>query len=132
MINATKDKLNFNNFNEKVVNGIEIYSISNVAFNIYKNNAKRDTNISRDVLERKLTAMILSNNIHTKLNGKYVYRFSGFAMIVNEDSKKIETISWIKDTHASTRITKEMRNNLRKNLKLLGLNSKGNNYSKRG
>jgi len=126
MINNTKEELSFNNFSEKIVNGIEVYSISNVAFDIYKKNAKNDKDISRDVLERKLTAMVLSTAVNNKLNGKNVYRFSGFAMIINERTKKIETISWLRDTHSAYISEQGTYKKLRQNYKLLGLNSKGN------
>lgn len=51
-------------------------------------------------------------------------------MIVNERTKKIETISWLRDNHASYGITKEIGKKLKQNYKLLGLNSRGNNYIK--
>lgn len=51
--------LNFDNFKEEEINGVKIYSISNDAIEIYRKNAKNDANISRDILERKLTAMII-------------------------------------------------------------------------
>lgn len=127
MINSN---LSFGNFQEREVNGVQIYSISNVALGIYRKEARNDANIDRNILERKLTAMIMSSNINNKLNGKDVYRFGGFVMMVNENTKKIEVVSWLKDNHSSHGYITDFAKKLKANYKLLGLNSKGNNYKK--
>lgn len=112
-----------------IINGIEIYTITNPAYEQYIKEAKSEKNIPRDVLEIKLTAMAL--NAHEKnrvLREKYLYRFGDFTMVINESTKRIEVIGWRFDDHHSKGIGSISQKKLRDTYKLFGLNNKGINF----
>ncbi|MCR8641489.1 hypothetical protein NV379_02355 [Paenibacillus sp. N1-5-1-14] len=112
-----------------IINDIEIYSISNPALENYRKYAKKAASIEREVLERKLTAIIVnSTDMSSVLNNKRVYRFGGFTMIANERTKKIEVLTWDFDSHKPSIgfAAREMSNRLKKTYKELGLSSTGN------
>jgi hypothetical protein len=110
-----------------IVNGIELYTIGNQALKDYRDGAKKDKNISRDILERKLTGLIL-NCFEKKriVENKYMCRFGTFVMVVNEFTRMIETILWDTDNHTSRPVPKYKWQNLINTYKQLGLNKSGN------
>ena len=116
-----------------IINGIEIYTITNPAYEQYIKEAKNDKNIPRDVLEVKLTAMAL--NAHEKnlaLRDKYLYRFGDFTMIINEFTKRIEVIGWRFDGHQSKGIDGVSAKKLRDSYREFGLNNKGTRFKSDG
>ena len=115
----------------RVINGIEIYDMANVALEVYREHAKQGSKSEREVIERKLTAIIINSKpMSVILEHKSVYRFGGFVMVVNEFTKKIEVLHWDYDNHGSRGLDKETADNLRKTYKMLGLSRSGNSFSK--
>lgn len=111
---------------EDIINGIELYDITDSVLNKYRNEAKQSKNISRDVLRRRLTSMIL--NAHYKKiesPNDTKYKFGGCYMHVNENKFIVTEIGWFDDLHSSYGVSRDyMEKFIDTNLKL-GLNKKG-------
>lgn len=112
------------------INEIELYSLSNVALDIYRKEARRDKNLSRDILERKFTAMIInSKEMSVLAQNKHIYKFGSFVLIVNERTKKIEVIAWNQDNHTQRKcLTRDQILSFKKTLTEFGLNEDGNAF----
>lgn len=110
-----------------IINEIEIYAISNQVLIEYRLKAKKNKNVPRGVLERKLTGLIMNCFEKKKIiKDKYMCRFGTFVMVVNEFTKMIETILWDSETHSSKPISKFKRQSLTDTYRRLGLNKSGN------
>ena len=115
-----------------IINGIEIYSISNPAYEQFVTNALNYKNIPRDVLELRLTTIALNTqDRNLVLKDKYLYRFGDFTMIINEFTKKIEVIGWRKDDHHSQGVDGVSAKKLRDTFKSFGLNNKGTGFKQK-
>jgi len=111
------------------INGIEIYSISNSAYEQFITEALNYKNISRYVLELRLTAIAMNAQERNQVfKDKYLYRFGDFTMVVNEFTKKIEVIGWRKDDHCSKGIDGIQAKKLRDTFISFGLNNKGTRF----
>jgi len=111
------------------INGIEIYSISNPAYEQFVTEALNYKNIPRDVLELRLTAIVMNaQERNWVFKEKYLYRFGDFAMIINEFTKKIEFIGWRKDNHHSQGVDGALAKKLRATFISFGLNNKGTRF----
>lgn len=102
------------------------FTVSSVAYDTYKKEAKNDNNISREVLERRLTAMINNATKMGQTGNKTVFKFGSFVMLVDEIRKRIETITWRNELHKGYRMDKKIINNLKRDYQRLGLNKAGN------
>jgi hypothetical protein len=129
------------------MNEITLYNITGNVFDHYKNNAKRGATAPKEVVERKLSALIhncfSSRILPIKFNLKRLikdknrirmfhkhklYKFDGFRMITNENTKTIIWIFWKKENHVGRFLTKEERINLQTTYNKLGLNNSGNGW----
>lgn len=114
---------------------MKIYSVSNVAREIYRKEAKRDKNIPVNILSLKLSALINNaKKLGTTCCGKKInYAFGNCVLTVNPRTNKIEVIGWKDVKHVSKRdknfVTAEMIEGLKRDYSLLGLNSQGNAFA---
>lgn len=109
----------------RIINGIELYTVSAIATDTYRAEAKQDHNLNNDELERKLTGMVMAaKKLSRIMDEKYLYKFGGFRLTVNEKTHKIETISWCRWDNQSY-IGKEERQKLYDSYELLGLSRRG-------
>ena len=113
-------------FKDTVINGVELYSVSRSAMEVYLNEAKQDANLSYKNLEMKLTAIkMVADEISEISPNKFNYRFGGFLMTVNEKTRKIETIHWLRyDTHISY-VSDKKRKKLKEIYFQMGLSLRG-------
>jgi len=115
-----------------IINGIEIYSISNPAYEQFVTEALNYKNIPRDVLELRLTAMAMNaQEKNLVFKDKYLYRFGDFTMVINEFTKKIEVIGWRKDDHHSQGVSGTSAKKLRDTFISFGLNNKGTRFKEK-
>ncbi|MCD3330996.1 hypothetical protein [Clostridium botulinum] len=114
-------------------NKIKIYEIANPALEMYREKAKKGSKVSRDVINKKLSAMIYHAETEGELlKYKKIYRIFGFFMVVNTRTDKIEVVGWDKDNHGNSnykRFNRELGKDLEQTYRLLGLNKSGNNYT---
>ena len=107
------------------VNNVSIYIVSPEALGVFKKSAVKGDTQSVDLIQRKLTALIMSSNNKKQVVGsKFAVMFGNFKMIINETTKHIEVLFWDEDFRG--RITKEEQTKLRNMYKLLGLSGSGN------
>jgi len=111
---------------ETCVNNIDIYIVSTEALGVFKKSAVKGDIQSTDLIQRKLTALIMSSNNKKHVVGdKFAVMFGNFKMIINEATKHVEVLFWDEDFRG--RVAKEELVKLRNMYRLLGLNCKGDN-----
>lgn len=110
------------------INGIELYTIHKEAFNTYKKEVRQGANATIETIQRKLTALVINATEKRKIfKNKFMCRFGGFVMVVNEDTKMIEVLYWDNEKTHKSRVPKEVVAKLTETYKILGLSSSGNN-----
>ena len=110
----------------RIVNGIELYSVSSVATDIYQREAHQQKDLTNEELELKLTALALSaKKVGEVSDIKDMYQFGGFFMTINKRTRKIETVHWSHDNHHS-KINQFQIELLKENYLKLGLTVNGN------
>jgi hypothetical protein len=108
---------------------IQIYDISPAALRYYKNNVHRGKKSNDEIIQRKLTGLIMCSSTKKKIEPqKFIYKFSGFNIVVNEEKKLIEWLYWNKESHLGPRTSKEERERLHKIYKTLMLSDSGNSF----
>jgi hypothetical protein len=105
-------------------------TLSSVALETYRKEAKQFSNLDRDILELKLTAIANNSEQLGIVDNKRVYKFCGLIMLINEKHKRIETLTWRNDLHKSCMVTKETAIKLKQDYNKLGLSKSGNSYIK--
>lgn len=104
-----------------------MYKISETALRQYRNGAKNNANLSRDILTIKINCLIMSvdiSNIRYTTCGK-IFQFSNCQFEIDRDMN-VRKISWCNGSH----LLKSETINLKKNYSKYGLNSTGTNYKK--
>jgi hypothetical protein len=109
-----------------IINGIELYDLTESVINKYRTEAKKNKNLDIKVLRRKLTAIVLNAWVKKFESANDVkYKFGGCYLHVDEKHKLIIDIGWYDEKHSSYNISKFTYNKLiQTNLKL-GLNKSG-------
>jgi len=112
-----------------IIDNVEIYQVSQSAEKKYRECAIKDSKININVMQRKLTALILNSQEDKHMsNNNYRYRFGSFILYVNEDTKIINDIEWFPHTHGGN-ITKEVKKSLEDTYLDLGLNKRGSSLA---
>lgn len=105
------------------------YVLSSIALDTYRKEAKNDKDLDRDVLEKRLSAIINNADAIGKVGNKTVFKFGSFVLLADENRNRIETLTWRNDLHKGYKMDKEKSKKLREDYKSLGLNGNGNNYA---
>jgi hypothetical protein len=105
-------------------------TLSSVALDTYRKDAKQYKNLDRDILELKLTAIANNSEKLGQIGKCRVYKFCGLILLIDEKHSRIETITWRNDLHKSCMVTKETAIKLKADYKSLGLSQSGNSYLK--
>lgn len=109
-----------------IINDIEVYKLSPLAELEYRNNALQDADIETEVIERKLTALILNATKMLQMpNNKWKYTFGGFDIYVDENTMEIYDVIWTTGGHILS-VDSEIAMSLKDTYVELGLNRKGN------
>jgi len=118
--------MHIRNLSNRIVNGVELYSVSSVATDAYQREAHQQADLTNEELELKLTALVLSaKKVGEVSDIKDMYQFGGFFMTVNKRTRKIETVHWSHDNHRS-KINQFQIEHLKENYLKLGLTVNGN------
>jgi hypothetical protein len=108
------------------VNGIEVYKLSSLAEQEYRNNALKGANAEKEAIERKLTALILNaTKILQMPDNKWKYSFGSCDIYVDENNMEIYDIIWTTGGHISI-VEPEIVASLEDTYIELGLSKKGN------
>ena len=107
-------------------------TLSSVALDTYRKEARQHSNLERDVLELKLTAIANNSEKLGVIGNKRVYKFGSFIMLINEKNSRIETLTWRNDLHKGYRMPKEVQDKLKEDYRNLGLSNTGNTLLKQG
>jgi hypothetical protein len=111
--------------------GIIIYDISPEALKYYRNNAHSGAASEEEVIRRKLTGLVMCTHRKKEIDKqKYIYKISGFNIVVNENKKLIEWLYWDRDDHRGSAISKEEREKLIEIYNVLLLNNSGNSFKR--
>lgn len=105
---------------------MKIYILSSVALETYRKEARNDKDLPRDVLEKRLSAIINNADVLGKTGNKTVFKFGSFVLLADENRNRIETLTWRNELHKGYKMDKERVKKLKEDYKLLGLNSSGN------
>ena len=102
-----------------------LYTISETALRQYRSGAKRDKDLSKDILEIKINCLILSTDIR---NTRYttcgkIYQFGKCRFEVDRENR-VRRITWSDGDN----LLKPEAEKLRENYKKFGLNRKGNKF----
>lgn len=104
--------------------------ISSVAYDTYKKEARNDNDLSRDIVERRLTAIANNADRIGQVGSKSVLKFGSFIMIVDEKRGRIETVTWRNTLHKGYRMPRERIQALKADYIRMGLNTSGNRLIK--
>ena len=102
-----------------------VYKISETALRQYRNGAKNNANLSKDILTIKINCLIMSVDISNTMYttcGK-IFQFGNCQFEIDRDMN-VRRISWCNGSH----LLKSETIDLKKNYSKYGLNSKGTNY----
>ena len=111
--------------------GIIIYDISPEALKYYRNNAHSGSASEVEVIRRKLTGLVMSTHRKKEIDKqKYIYKISGFNIVVNENKKLIEWLYWDREDHRGSGVSKEEREKLIGIYKIFQLNNSGNSFKR--
>jgi len=105
-------------------NGQKLYTIAEGVLETYTSQAKHHRIITKEILERRLSAILTNSKKIWHNDLISVYDFGGFTMEITEASNLINKIYWRYDTnytHSGSRVRKK----LEKAFASFGLNKKG-------
>jgi len=105
-------------------------TLSSLALDNYRKEARQQKNLDRDILELKLSAIANNSEKLGVVGNKRVYKFCGLIMLINEKHFRIETLTWRNELHKSCKVTKETAMKLKQDYKVLVLNNSGNAFIK--
>lgn len=101
-------------------------TLSSVALDNYRKEARQHSKLDRDVLELKLTAIANNSEKLGQVGDKRVYKFGSMIMLINERTLRIETLDWRNELHKGYRMSKDVQDRLKEDYRALGLSNTGN------
>lgn len=103
---------------------MKIYKLTEQAIKDYRKGARRDKDISKEVLELKISALINNSTIKNVGNGT-IYTFGAFRMVYSIIGDNISLVYWNRENYS---LTEETVKNLENDYLTLGLNKEGNKF----
>lgn len=112
-----------------IINDIQVYTMSDKAYNYFCLKAKNCTNKSKEFIERKLSSLIHNATSIKQFKGNLRCTFCGFTM-VTDMNKNIVDLYWQTSDHRSVKFpTKDLKENVSQTNLLLGLTEDGNEWA---
>jgi hypothetical protein len=114
-----------------MINDIQIYTMTDTAYNYFCSKAKNCRSKPKDFVERKLSSLIHNTTSIKVLSSKDYqvrYTFCGFYMVVDYKNNNIIDLYWENSKHNAKQPNEDLYKRVRETNVLLGLNKNGDGW----